>query len=394
MSELKNCILFSLIVVASSVTGFGEGEMVVVGDTLTYSNGGYDMLVYRLDSDGVKLWRKNFGGEQHDRARSVAVCADGGYLIAGSSYTYSQGNYDFLIYRITDAGVKQWRKNHGGNGWDYLSTSLQTADGGYVLFGDTNSFSNGGNDLLLYRLDAAGDVQWRKNYGGLGDEAVYRSYDQTGDGIQQTADGGYIFCGSTNTYSHGGYDFLLYKVDSAGNKQWRKNLGGDADDYAFAVCQTADGGYAVAGYSETYAYGEADFLIYRLDAAGNKLWRKNLGGDDRDHAFSMKATSDGGFIIAGRTRSSFCNGDYDFLAYKLDGFGAKMWRKHYGSHDYDRGEHIVQTADGGYIFVGFSSVYSNGDLDFLVYRLNAAGGKMWRKNFGGELDDTALCVRQ
>jgi hypothetical protein len=369
---------------------------VVAGSSLSYTNGDYDFLVYKVDDKGAKLWRKNYGGGNRDEGRSIRQTADGGFLVAGESLSYSNGGTDFLAYKVDGAGTKQWRKNYGGSGAEYLSTAIQASDGGYLIFGETYSYTHGSgdSDFLIYKVDAAGGKVWRKNYGGDGNEFVSDTY-PVGDGLVETADGGFAFIGSSESYTHGGTDFLVYKVDAAGAKLWRRNLGGGDYEHGYGIDTTADGGYIVAGYTYSYSNGAQDFLIYKLNSAGVKQWRKNYGGASTDMAYSVHQTTDGGYIVGGRT-SSYGVG-HDFLAYRLDASGAKLWRKNYGGSEWDRGGQIIQTADGGFIFAGYSESYVHGgagDIDFLVYKVDAAGAKEWRKNYGGAEYDEGLCVQQ
>jgi serine protease len=368
---------------------------VVAGSSQSYTNGNWDFLVYKVDDKGTKQWRKNYGGLSSDQCRSIRQTSDGGFLVAGYSYSYSNGESDFLVYKVDSKGAKQWRKNYGGSGFEFLSTAIQTADGGYLIFGDTYSYTHGSvdSDFLIYKVDASGAKQWRKNYGGSGNENVNNTY-PVGDGLVRTSDGGYAFIGDTTSYTHGYYDFLVYKVDASGAKLWRRNLGGDGYEYGFGIDTTSDGGYVVAGYTDTYTNGGWDFLVYKLNAAGVKEWRKNFGGALTDRAYSVHQTSDGGYIVGGRTTSY---GDAEeFLAYRLDASGNKLWRKNYGGSAGDRGGQIVQTADGGFIIAGYTYSYTHGsgDTDFLVYKVDAAGAKQWRKNYGGSVDDEGLCVQQ
>jgi hypothetical protein len=188
-------------------------------------------------------------------------------------------------------------------------TLLSYADEGFIVAGWTNSYTYGANDFLVYKLDSNGNKQWEKNYGGINDDYGYS--------ITQTSDGGYIVAGYSDTFTNGGSDFLVYKLDSNGTKQWR----------AYSICQTSDGGYIVAGCGiPDNTYGGYDFLVYKLDSNGNKQWRKNYGGINDDYGYSITQTSDGGYIIAGYS-DSFTNGGYDFLVYKLDSNGNKQWRK-------------------------------------------------------------------
>jgi hypothetical protein len=274
-----------------------------------------------------------------------------------------------------------------------INAQQQTADGGLIIAGGSSSYSNGMTDFLIYKIDAAGAKQWRKNFGGTwSDNAVQ---------IQPTADGGYIVAGITLSYgpSPGSYcDFLVYKLDAAGNKQWRKNYGGAATENGKVARQTADGGYLVAGHSNSYSGPPSgkgipayyDMIVYKLDASGAKQWRKTYGGSDNDSCYDLILTAGGGFVAFGFGDSySYDGTDDDFLAYRLDSAGAKLWRKNYGGAEHDLGYFTYQTGDGGFVFVGEGDSYcqTGTDVDLLVYKVNSAGVKLWRKNFGGDDDE-------
>ena len=365
------------------------GRYAVAGQSASYTNGIYDFLVYKLDEGGNVIWRKYYGGIANEEAHSIRATADHGLLVAGYSTSYTQGVWDFLVYKIDANGTKLWRKNYGGIGIDYLSTAIPTSDNGYLLFGETSSYTHGDRDFLVYKVDGAGQKQWRRNYGGGNSEYVYLLW-PTGDAACQTADGSYVFIGTTTSYSHGGYDFLVYKVDGSGAKLWRRNLGGSGNEQGYAIEQTPDGGYLVAGYSDTYSNGGEDMLVYKLNAAGVKEWRKNYGGSGNDRAFSLCPTADGGTAIAGYTDSYGTGGD--FLIFKVDASGNKLWRKNYGSTGEECGQHLVPTSDGGLIICGYSDTITQGQEDFLVYKLNAGGQKQWRRNYGGASRDWAYCI--
>jgi hypothetical protein len=364
------------------------GRYAVAGYTSSYSNGGQDFLVYKLAADGSMMWRKNYGGLGGDLAFSIRPTSDNGMIVAGWTDTYTNGSYDFLTYKINSNGTKLWRKNYGGSASDYLSTAIPTTDGGYLLFGETNSYTHGSTDFLVYKVNAAGQKQWRKNYGGDLAEWVWLAY-PTGSTADQAIDGGYVFCGMTTSYTHGGWDFLVYKVNASGAKLWRRNLGGSGTDMAYAISHTSDGGYIVAGQTNTYSNGGNDFLVYKLNYAGLKLWRKNYGGSGQDYAYSV-GQAGGGYVIGGTTTSYGIGGD--FLIFRVGPGGAKLWRKNYGGTGYEQGNRVIPTSDGGYIICGYSDTITHGGDDFLVYKLNAAGQKQWRRNYGGLLLDRAYCI--
>jgi len=367
---------------------------IVMGETDSYELPLWtQILIYRLDMSGNKLWRKVYGSSLRDRHGWIEQTTDGGFVM--TSTDESTDDQNLQVFKLDAAGNVSWHKDYGGYIDDRGFSIKQTADGGYIAFGDTMSYVHGtemsDTDFLAYRLDAAGSKLWRKNYGGT-------SYD-TGRSVGLTADGGFIMGGYTYSYTHGSSDFLLYKVDGSGSKLWRRNLGGGGHEYLAEVQQTSDGGYIVAGDSGSYFHGmagDSDFLIYKLNAAGVKIWRKNYGGFFPDGAESIQQTADGGYIVTGYTDSynhTFPGLDTDFLVYKLDADGNKLWRKNYGGFADDAGRCIRQTSDGGYILLGNSKTYTHGMEDFLVYRLDAAGNKLWRKYFGGDSVEDALCVQ-
>jgi len=368
-----------------------DGGLIIAGGSSSYSNGMTDFLIYKLDAAGAKQWRKNFGGAWTDNAVQIQPTADGGYIVAGISLSYgpSPGSYcDFLVYKLDAAGNKQWRKNLGGSDCDHAYSVIQTADGGYVVFGESFNYTHADPgsdcDYLAYRLDAAGNKLWRKNYGGNQRDHGLR--------VVQTADGGFAFIGYSSSYTNGAYDFLVYRVDAAGNKLWRKNYGGDDEDFGQFIQQTADGGYILCGITTSYVHEppaprgasgpEPDILVYKTDAAGNKLWRKNYGGTDNEYGYDIRQTADGGFVFCGDTES-YTHGDVDMIVYKVDAAGNKQWRKNYGGTDYDAASYVVPCTDGGYYLVGSTQSYTHGSQDFLVYRIDMDGDKLWRKNYGG-----------
>lgn len=393
-------ILLLLFLISGNLESQTPDGYVVAGWTKSYVHGGMydtDFLIYRLGVSGGKRWRKNYGSEMLDAGYSVCPSESGGFAVVG--FTYSP-DYDMRLYHLNGEGQKLWRKNYGGSGSDSGASICRTIDGGFIIGGNTTSYTNGGLDFLVYKLDGEGRKQWRKNYGGENWEKFST--------VIQTSDGGHLLLGESATYTHGQWDFIVYKIDASGRKQWRKNYGGIAPDatqivikenHSGQVVQTRDGGYIFCGASESYTSGGTDFIVYKVDASGAKLWRKNYGGLFDDEATSIQQTTDGGYIVAGLS-GTYTHGtpgtDLDFLIYKVDASGNKQWRKFYGGMYQDAGLSIQQTADRGYIFAGWSQSYVNGtpgvDIDVLVYKLDANGVKQWRKNFGGSEYDKGYSI--
>jgi len=195
---------------------------------------------------------------------------------------------------------------------DWAFSVVQTSDGGYAMEGVTTSFGAGGRDGWLVKTDAAGNMQWNRTYGGTGTDFDYR--------LIRTADGGYAMAGYTNSFGAGGMDCWLVKTDALGNMQWNQTYGGTGDDYGSRVLQTADGGYAMIGYTNSFGAGGQDFYVVKTDAAGNTQWNQTYGGTGNEQGEMVIQTIDGGYAMAGNTYS-FGAGGQDFYVVKTDELG-------------------------------------------------------------------------
>jgi hypothetical protein len=242
---------------------------------------------------------KTYGGTYWDFASSVQQTSDGGYIVAGYAG-------DIFLIKTDANGNVQWTKTYGGTGWDEASFVQQTSDGGYIVAGYA------GGDIFLIKTDASGNIQWAKTYGG--------TYSEWASSVQQTSDGGYIVAGRTYSFGAGLDDIFLIKTDANGNIQWAKTYGGTNYDYAYSVQHTSDGGYIVAGSTESFGAGGWDIFLIKTDANGNIIWAKTYGGTDWDFASSVQQTSDGGYIVAGYTLS-FGAGLHDIFLIKTDANG-------------------------------------------------------------------------
>jgi len=323
-------------------------------------------LVFLVYPTVAQTWFKHYGGTNYDWARSIQQTADGGYVVTGYTNSFTHGGYDFAIYKLNSSGNKVWFKHYGGTSSEEAYSSQQTSDGGYIVAGETYSYTHGGSDFAIYKLNSSGNKVWFKHYGGTSGDHGYS--------IQQTSDGGYVVAGNTDSYTYGSDDVAIYRLDSSGNKVWFKHYGGVSDDYAYSIQQTSDGGYIVAGWTDSFTHGNADFAIYKLDSNGNKIWFKHYGGVYYDDAQSIQQTSDGGYIVAGYTWSySHCNNDFGI--YKLNSSGNKVWFKHCGGTEHDEAFSIQQTSDGGYIVAGQTNSFTHGFYDFAIYKLDSNGNK-------------------
>jgi uncharacterized delta-60 repeat protein len=349
---------------AFSIQQTTDGGYVVAGHTLSKGAGEADFWVIKLDPNGDIIWDKTYGGGSVDWAFSIQQTTDGGYVVAGDTSSKGAGKFDFWVIKLDPNGDIIWDKRYGGSSHDQAFSIQQTTDGGYVVAGHTESKGAGEYDFWVIKLKANGDIIWDKRYGGS-------SHDQARS-IQQTTDGGYVVAGHTLSKGAGDGDFWVIKLDPNGDIIWDKTYGGSSEDGAFSIQQTTDGGYVAAGFTESKGAGEHDLRVIKLKANGDIIWDKTYGGSSEDLAFSIQQTTDGGYVVAGYPESKGAGG-FDFWVIKLDPNGDIIWDKTYGGSSHDQAFSIQQTTDGGYIVAGYTKSKGAGEDDLWVIKLDPNG---------------------
>ena len=224
-----------------------------------------------MGAGGNFQWNRAVGGANEDVALAIVQTTDGGYAVAGYTYSFGAGDRDYYIVKLDASGNLQWNKTFGGVNYEYGETIVQTNDGGYAMAGFTYSFGAGNGDFYIVKLDAGGNFQWNKTIGGT--DADYCL------SVIQTTDGGYALAGQVNSFGAGSNDFYVVKLDSLGTLQWTRWVGGLYLDYGESIIQITDGGYAI-GRDLTYSFGagEQDLYLVKLDTGGNFQWNKSVGG--------------------------------------------------------------------------------------------------------------------
>ena len=377
--------------------------------------------------------QKDLGGSDLDFFTSMALTTDGGRIaggysisnISGQKTENSRGAFDYWIVKLDSTNKIEWDKTLGGNDIDILTTIQQTSDGGYMLGG--YSFSNasgekkqnsrGSADYWIVKLDSRGNIQFDKTIGGNSFDNLFA--------LQQTSDGGYILGGTSFSNksgnktedSRGGTDYWVVKLNSKGTIEWNKTIGGNDDDDLAALQQTSDGGYILGGISFSNSSGEkaenskgvADYWVVKLNSNGSKQWDKTIGGSGYDQLNALQQTKDGGFILGGHSFSNISGdktennrGGADYWVVKLGSIGNIQFDKTFGGDDLDIPNALQQTSDGGYILGGRSFSNKSGDKtennrgneDYWIVKLNNKGNKQWDKTIGGNNSDECFSIKE
>jgi|GEM_PF-410964 hypothetical protein len=341
--------------VCYSVRQDSEGGFVAAGQTYSYGNQAQVFLL-RTDSLGNLSWVKALGGIRDEEGRSVLQTSDGGFLIAGWTKSYGPGTPTYAnvyLIKTNASGDTLWTKYFGGANEDCGYSLQTTPDSGFIIAGATASFGAGGNDAYCIKTDADGDTIWTRAYGGAGTENAYAAV--------RAPSGGYLLAGNTFSFGPGTPDSsngYLVRINETGDTLWTKHFGGTGNDGFHGACAVPDGGFIAVGWSSGDGVSVNLFLV-RVSNDGDSLWAKRIGGTGHDDGFGIEPTADGGFVIGGFT-DSYGAGGLDFLHVKTDSAGEVQWTKTFGGAEWDFGQTIGTTADGGYILGGFTYSFGTG----------------------------------
>lgn len=365
-------------------------------------------------------WIKSFGGTGEDTAQTIIQTSDGGFAVLGFSTSVDGDLFgkslpvnDYWLLKFDKEGILEWSKTYGGSGDDRGQSVVQTADGGYAIVGyamsaDGDGSNNEGfHDNWILRLDANGTILWEKSFGFSGHDHCYD--------VLETSDGGFFFAGFLDVTQSGGAgnegkgsyltrhgvgEFWGTKLDANGNLEWRRYFGGTNNDRAHGVAQADDGGFVMAGFSESDDFdisntkGSYDFWVVKIDQNGTMLWERSFGGTGIEIAYDITKTADGNYVIAGNTFStdtdiSKNNGESDVWVIQIDDHGNLLWEKTFGGTGFDAARGIKTTLDGGLVIAG-NSKSSDGDADenqgendLWIIKTDASGNLEYQKSLGG-----------
>jgi hypothetical protein len=319
----------------------------------------FDAWLIKTDSNGAMEWNQTYGGSLNDIAYSLIPTSDGGYALAGGTRSNDLDRADVWLIKTDSFGNMEWNQTYGGSLADRCYSLVTTSDGGYALLCQTFSFGIGECDVWLIKVDSLGNMEWNQTYGGSGYESVST--------IIATNDGGYALAGSTQSFGAGSSDFWLIKVDSLGNMEWNQTYGSPEVEFANSLVTTIDGGYALAGSTNTHITGNADVWLVKVDSQGNLEWNQTYGGPIADYCDAMVVSSNGDYTLAGFSQEPI-QGDGDIWLINVDSLGNMLWNQTYGLSAHHSQASLLATVDGSYI-LGASTRDDIGNHDFWLAKI-------------------------
>ena len=310
----KRDYTFSSVDRLNMVKELQDGSLVAAGFTMSSTNYSKDIFVIKTDAQGNLEWQRSYGDAQDETANSIDISIGGGFIISGEVINENTGFSLCYLIKIDNEGGLDWSNTFGGNQNDNGLSVISTNDAGFAITGMTRSLGDSNGDVWLIKVNSNGEMEWERTYGG--DDTEY------GRTIQQTVDGGYIIIGQTESFGLGYNDAYLIKTDSQGNEIWSQTFGGQGTDQGRQVVNTLDEGYLISGYTDSFGtLGGFNFWLVKANSLGELEWQRFYGEQGDDRGLSGIQTSDGGYAIAGYTNSGTSSGS-DILFIKTDDNGS------------------------------------------------------------------------
>ena len=348
---------------AKSIQQTKDLGYVVTGFSLSNGSTHANVTVIRLDKNGNLVWEKPFGGNGDDRANAVKQDKDLGFLVTGYTTSSGNGGSDLLLLKVDEKGQLISKNTYGGSKNDSGKDLHLTSDGGYVIIGDTNSKGAGNSDAWLLKFNSKGILELDKTYGGNNLESTHA--------IRQAKDSSYLIAGETNSKGAGNTDLWFLKVNTNGNVELEKTFGGQNYEAAHSLVATNDGGVALVGYTSSKGSGNTDAWLVKLDNKGNKEYEQIFGGSYSDFAYSIVENDGGSFVLAGSTSSKGLGAGEAWIINTSK--GNVVWDHVYGGIKEDGAFSVAATDDKGYVLAGYTGSKGSGSSDIWVIKLDENG---------------------
>ncbi len=341
-----------------------DGDHIVSG----YSYSSNSLWILKTDEYGDTLWTRDSVDWRIGIGYSVAETSDGGWIVTGYVAPFRDGKHHLYLIKLDSDGQVLWTRGD----WEWINEPVggvgysvqETSDGGYIIAGATSPWFGEIEDLWLIKTDSEGDTLWTRIYGGEGPDC--------GCSVREASDGGYIVAGYTST----DWSLWLLRTDENGDIVWTSGLDEWWYGKGYSVTETSDGGWIVTGYVEPFDDAKHHLIVARMDSDGDTLWTRmeqgwfpnGAGGVGR----CIQETSDGNFILIGYT-SEWIGDTNDLFLVKLNPAGDTLWSRIYGGEDEDAGYSVDQTSDGGYIIAGETKSFGAGGYDLWLLKTDSLG---------------------
>ncbi len=338
----------------------------------------FSLLLFLTSSNifSQNTWQETYGGPGTEYATCIINTFDGGFAVTGYTNSYGYGDFDICLLKLHHDGSLQWVKIFGGEEEDIANCIIQSPDSGYVIVGSTKSYGMGyREDMYIVKLNSHGEFQWSKTIGGTGLDIAYS--------LKQTTDGGFIVVGySEISYSPLVYGLMIAKISENGTIEWTKI----ADNVGLgllypSVIQTTDGGFGIASTIHS-VIGSYDICFIKTNNTGMLQWSWVIGGANEEEAVSVCQTGDNGFAISGYS-NTFGAGYPDLYLVKISNVGTLEWTRTIGGNNDDYGFSVINSMDGSFTIAGECFSYGLGEIDMYIVKLDSRGRLLWNKTIGG-----------
>lgn len=344
-----------------------DGGFAIAGYTFSFGSGKSDMYLIKTDSLGNVQWTKTFGGNGFEYAYGLEQANDGGFILAGYTTSNALNNKNIYLVRTGSSGNLIWEKTFGKDSVDIASSIVKSSDGNFLICGYTQSFGAGEDDIFTIKINQNGDTLWTKTFGG--------SRSDIGKSVVELNSTAYLFAGSTGSpgITSNNQDYYLIKTGSAGNTIWTKNHG-TGGSLPFDWCNDVKliSGNSIMMAGESSYNSPLDVMLVKIDSVGNSVWKKFYGNNFYDYGNSICNTTEGGMIICGTTKDKTTQKNNIFVV-KVDNNGNELWRETYGGINNEWGSSVCRTGDGNYVIAGQTNSYGSGSFDIYISKIKSTG---------------------
>jgi len=334
-----------------------DGSLIITGSTTSFSSGDEDIFVMKVSSGGQIIWSKAYGGLNTDFPRSIIETAEGDLVVFGSTYSFGEGNKDMYLLKIDNEGNLKWAKTYGGNQEERGFCITKSTDGGFILGGTTLSQSYYYRDALIIKVNDSGEKEWSK---------VYNQWEtSTITDIVRSNDNEYLVLGIHNDISRYNHDIYVMKINDTGDFLWATSIVGFGDDNSRVMTKPDMDEFFICGHTQSWGAGSYDYFLAKINSStGSTEWAKTYGGSYNDYGACINFSNDNGLLLAGKTES-FGSGNRDLFLIKTDRDGNELWSTAYGGPNQENlsfggNNYFVQTDNDSIILIGSTTSYLSG----------------------------------